>query len=109
MIHFIEEKFSSLLKECEPYAQENMVRALFPGEEGDELKRKEHLFELGMAIMKAKSTSALNKYSIEDIIACVEVHDEVCKTMEKATAGKTFNRFLRVIIKSHSCKSRRVL
>lgn len=106
---FVEETFSSLLNEAEPYNKDNMVKSLFPEAEGEELKRKEQLFELGMSIMKAKSTSALDKFSIEDIIASIEVHDEVCKVMENATAGRTFSDFLMVLRKSRSCKKRRVL
>ena len=106
---FIEERFSSLLKNVIPYGKESMVKNLFPDEEGEQLKRKERLFEIAMAVMKSKSTSALDKYSTEDIISCIEVHDEICKVMEGATAGKIFSNFLKVLTKSRSCKKRRVL
>lgn len=106
---FIEGKCVSLLKETEPYNKESMVKNLFPYSKGEELKRKEHLFEVAMDIMKAKSTSALDKYSTEDFIKCVEVHDEVCMVLENAKAGKILDNFKKVIQLSKSCKKRRVL
>lgn len=106
---FSEETFLSLIGETEAYGKDSMIKGIFPEDKGVELKRKERLFEVAIAIMKAKSTSALDKYSTEEIIACMEVHDEVCKVMEKATAGKTFENFLKVLVKSKSAKRRRVL
>ena len=110
MCYFDETGFLEKLQKASPYEEDDIMSpSYFDGLSPQEVKRKKNLIMIALRIMRAKTTNALKKISLEDIVESASVHDEVCDILSKATAGDEFEHILKALKNAKSCIRRRVL
>lgn len=107
---FNEKNFISDLKKLPAYDEEAFLNSLLQKEtEAEVRKRKRHLIERSIKLMKAKTMKGLKSFSLEELVSLCEVSGEMDAILERADYNEESYKIGEGIKKALSRRTRRVL